>query len=118
MRRTRIEPPQDVDLRRLASRAVYVGSPEHKDIPSPAGAPRLRSDATRCPRDLHDFEELTNWLREAIAAGQIGAPWEGDYPRYAWVRNDRGCFEARLTNREIGHYKGYPLLPDEVPEWL
>ena len=32
----------------LAERVEYVGSPEHKDHPSPLGAPRLRSDATPC----------------------------------------------------------------------
>jgi hypothetical protein len=61
---------------------------------------------------------LTQWLREGILHEQVGAPWEGDFPRYVWVNNEKGCFEARLTNREAGYYKGYPLKPDEVPAWL
>ena len=118
IRRERVEAPTGVDLAVLARLASYGGSPEHKDSLSPAGPPRLRSDATACPRDLKDVDQLTGWLRAAIAAGQIGAPWEGDFPRYAWFRNDRGCFEARLTNRVSGQYKGYPLKPDEEPSWL
>ena len=118
MRRDRVEAPAGVLLADLAQRASYVGSPEHKNSLSPAGPPRLRADATPCPRDLNDTATVTGWLREAIQAGQIGAPWEGDFPRYAWARNDRGCFEARLTNRVSGQYKGYPLESYEVPEWL
>jgi hypothetical protein len=118
IRREQIEAPVGVDLVVLAHRASYGGSPEHKDTPSPAGPPRLRADATACPRDLRDVDQLTTWLRGAIASGQIGAPWEGDFPRYAWIRNGRGCFEARLTNRVLGTYKGYPLKPDEEPSWL
>jgi hypothetical protein len=118
MRRERIEPPAGVDLVALAARATYIGSPEHKDAASAAGPRNLRSDATPCPRDLNDPVVITQWLRAAIAAGQVGAPWEEDFPRYAWLKNDRGCFEARLTNRTSGQYKGYPLQPDEVPPWL
>ena len=117
-RRERTEPPEGTDLARLAARASYHGSQEHKDHPSAAGPPKLRSDATPCPRDLRDFPVLTGWLQEAIAAGRIGAPWQGDFPRYAWVRSGEQCFEASLSNREAGVYKGYPLNPDEVPEWL
>ena len=120
MRRDKVEPPAGVDLAELALRATYTGSPEHKDIPSPAGQPRRRSDATLCPRDLSDPAAVTQWLREAIAAGQVGAPWpEGvEFPRYAWIRTDLGCFEARLTNQVSGQYKGYLLEPDEAPLWL
>lgn len=118
MRRERIDPPADIDVGELAARASYEGSAEHKDYHSPAGPPRLRSDASPCPRDLHDQDELTRWLRTAIAAGQIGAPWEGDFPRYVWSRQGNRVFEARLSNRSQGTYKGYPLRPDEVPPWL
>ena len=113
-----MEPPVGTDLAELAQRTSYEGSAEHKDVPSPAGPPKLRSDATPCPQDLKDPKMLTQWLRDGITHGQVGAPWEGDFPRYVWVKNDRGCFEARLTNREAGQYKGYPLKPDEVPAWL
>jgi hypothetical protein len=118
MRRDRAEVPSDVDLASIAARASYEGSPEHKRYPSAAGPPKLRSDATPCPPDLKDHALLTGWLQEAIGSGQVGTPWEGDFPRYAWLRRGSRCFEARLSNREAGTYKGYPMKPDEVPEWL
>lgn len=118
MRREQVEPPQGVDLAELALRASYEGSAEHKDYLSAAGPAKLRTDATPCPRDLKDQGLLTEWLREAIRAGHIGAPWEDDFPRYAWVRKGERCFEARLSNRQAGIYKGYPMEPDEVPKWL
>ena len=118
MRRERVDPPAGTNLAALASRASYEGSAEHKDYPSAAGPRRLRSDATPCPRDLKDQAQLTTWLREAIGMGQVGALWEGNFPRYAWLRKADRCFEARLSNREQGTYKGYPLKPDEIPTWL
>lgn len=105
-------------LSELAGRVRYVGSPEHKSFPSFAGPPALRSDASRCDPGLADVDELTEWLRHAIGRGQIGAPWEGDFPRYAWYRANNACYEARLVNRELGHYKGYPLTAEECPDWL
>jgi hypothetical protein len=118
LRRERTPPAPGVDLGGLAARARYEGSPEHKSYPSPAGPPRLRSDATPCPPDLKDLEQLTAWLQEAIAGGQVGAPWESDFPQYAWIRRGNRCFEARLSNRVLGTYHGYPLRPDEIPQWL
>lgn len=118
MRRDKVIAPAGVDLAVLAARASYGGSPEHKDVPSPAGPPKLRADATPCPRDLNDPSILTSWLQRAIAAGDVGAPWEAEFPRYAWIREGGRCFEARLSNRELGVYKGYPLEPEEEPRWL
>jgi hypothetical protein len=106
-----------VDLAAVAGRTEYVGSAEHKSYPSPAGPPRLRADASRCEPSLHgNFEELTVWLRAAIIAGDVGAPWEGDFPRYAWIRRDGVLFEGRLVNSEAGWYKGYQLLESQVPD--
>lgn len=118
MRRERVDAPVGIDVGVLASRASYQGSAEHKDYLSAAGPRRLRSDATPCPVDIKDQAVLTAWLREAIAARQFGGPWEGDFPRYVWFRRSSRCFEARLSNREQGVYKGYPLKPDEIPGWL
>lgn len=96
-----------------------MGSAEHKDYLSPAGPPRLRADATKCDPELHgDFELLTAWLREAILAGNVGAPWEGDFPRYAWALRGGSWFEARLVNLESGEYKGYQILDSERPTGL
>lgn len=117
-RREHIDPPQGTDLIRLAQKAHYVGSAEHKSYPWPAGPPRLRSDASRCDPHLGTMDQFTDWLRAEIVAGQFGAPWEGDFPRYVWHLQDDLCYEARLVNRGNGDYKGYPLTPAEAPEWL
>jgi hypothetical protein len=113
-----VPPPAGVDLHELADRASYIGSSEHKNFPSFAGAPRLRADASKCDPKLADPEELTRWLREAITVGHVGTPWEGDFPRYAWCKREAAVYEARLVNSVQGHYKGYPLGPGEEPEGL
>jgi hypothetical protein len=103
----------------LAGRARYVGSPEHKSGPSFAGPPKPRGDASLCDRSLNQAQpRVTSWLRRALRQGTVGAPWEGDFPRYVWHREGEVVFEGRLTNREAGEYKGYPLLQDEWPEGL
>lgn len=38
--------------------------------------------------------------------------------RMAWRRLDDVVYEARLVNRELGQYKGYPLDRSEWPEKL
>ena len=98
------------DERRAANIAVYEGSPEHK-------VPGARSDATLCPSDLNGHQqELTGWLKDALRAGHVGGMIEGQFPRYIWCRaKDGRCFEGRLTNQELGHYKGYPIEPRELP---
>jgi len=102
----------------LAGRVSYVGSGEHKTYPSFAGPPRPRADASKCDPRLGDQAKLTGWLSRAVSAGHVGAPWEGDFPRYAWYEHENVVYEARLINRELGQYKGYPLLPEERPAAL
>lgn len=114
-RRRSIHVPPDTNLADLASRASYVGSPEHKDSFGFAGQPRPRVDASLCPRGIQDLEVVTGWLRSAIRKGSTGAPWEGEFPRYVWHREGDVVFEARLVNRVQGSYKGYPLNEDEQP---
>jgi hypothetical protein len=75
--------------------ASYTGSPEHK-------VPHARSDATLCPSELGNREELTLWLRNAITHGNAGGFMEGAFPRYVWYRDGARLFEARLTNRVLG----------------
>ncbi|MFC0552239.1 hypothetical protein ACFFHJ_15230 [Planotetraspora thailandica] len=118
LRRTPQTPPDGISLADLAQRASYVGSGEHKSYPSFAGTPKLRADASKCDPRFADPAEITGWLRQTIACGNVGAPWEGEFPRYAWHRLDNVIYEARLVNRELGQYKGYPLDPDEWPEKL
>lgn len=76
--------PEGVELQHIAEIVRYVGSPEHKDMPSFAGQPRPRSDASICPRELsRDSERVEGWLKEAIRRGAVGGIWEGGFPRYA-----------------------------------
>ena len=95
-----------------------MGSPEHKDFPSFAGRPRLRADASLCPREIRDQELVSEWLRSAIRRGAVGGPWEGGFPRYVWHREGDVVFEGRLVNRGSGSYKGYPLDEDEWPRGI
>ena len=111
-----IHTPPGVDLDRLAERVRYVGSPEHKDYPSFAGPPGLRSDATPCPHEIKDPEVICEWLRAAIRCGATGEPWEGDFPRYVWYKLGNVVYVGRLVNRGLGTYKGYELEEDEWPE--
>jgi hypothetical protein len=113
--------PDNAVLTRVAEAAFYVGSPEHKSHPSFAGAPGLRSrrrdDATPCdPSFANQRHQLTEWLREAILAGQVSSYWEGDFPRYCWLCKDGVVYEARLVNQSQGGYKGYALRPIEYPK--
>ncbi len=123
-RPTRTAPakPSQHNLLKLSRRAIYVGSPEHKDRPSPAGTvPRPRPDASICPLVTAEaFRRAQRWLRQAIAAGRVSGPYENGWPRYVYHREGDTIFEARLTNREKGEYKGYPIEPDQLPpgiEW-
>lgn len=114
-RRKKLLDSAAIDLPEVASEATYVGSSEHKRHPSFAGPPKLRSDASRCDPSLGDRATLTRWLRKAIRSGCVGAPIEGRFPRYVWVRHGEVVYEARLVNREQGQYKGYPVEAAEVP---
>jgi hypothetical protein len=119
LRRQVILPETEVNLAAIAERAGYVGSPEHKDAPSFAGPARPRTDASICDKQLtEDRDLITKWLKTAIRRGAIGGIWEGDFPRYVWHKEGDLVYEARLVNRELGEYKGYPLNKTEWPEGL
>lgn len=106
-------------LDRCATRASYVGSPEHKSSPSFAGPPKLRSDASKCPTHLRDANEITGWIANAIQQGQVSEdPSLDGFPRYVWAYEQDTWFEARLVNETQGTYKGYPLSGDQVPRAL
>lgn len=100
----------------IATRASYRGSAEHKTYPSPAGHPALRSDATRCDPQYVDFEKIAIVLREGIRRRCTTDVFEGDFPKYVWGWFDGRLYEARLVNRELGTYKGYPLEEWEMPK--
>ena len=116
-RRQVVTAPSGVDLDQLASRVRYTGSSEHKRHQSFAGPARRRSDATICDPALEQ-DALTELLQDAIRQGRVGAPWEGEFPRYAWSWIDDDLYEGRLVNRGLGEYKGYRLLNTEWPKGL
>lgn len=119
-RRDRGAPPAGTNLGRIALAARYVASAEHKGHANlfSGTASRLRTDATECPTDLTQ-EQVEGWLREAIAAGDVGGIWEPDtYPQLVWRRVGSAVFEGRVSNRDIGWYHGYPITPAEAPAWL
>lgn len=78
---------------------------------------QTRRSAAAHPRDQVEVER---WLRAAILAANYSEFFDGNYPRYAWYRDEQSCitYEARLVNREQGSYKGYPLNASEAPAGL
>jgi len=113
----RLVPGPEINLAEIAAQVSYVISPEHKDYLTTAGPGRLRSDASACPRGL-DFDQVVDWIRKAIRAGDVCADFDGAFPRYAWARVEGRVYEARLSNPGSGAYKGYPLQDYEAPAWL
>jgi hypothetical protein len=112
----KIADPGGRDLEAPASEARYVGSPEHKDVPSFAGQPKHRADASICDRSLAaDRERAQGWLEKAIRRGAVSEHWEGRFPRYVWYKEGETVYEGRLVNRDQGWYKGYPLTAEESP---
>lgn len=86
-------------------------------MPSFAGQPRPRADATICPRELtRDPERVQDWLRDAVTRGAVSALWEGGYPRYVWYKDGDRVYEGRLVNQGLGEYKGYPIESHEWPD--
>ena len=107
----------------LAEKVDYMGSGEHKRYPNPLCPASLRSNASDCdavdPSLSQDKPRLLRWLREAMRRGQADRRSDNGYPRYLWgwvVVSDgkRRLFEARLTNEDLGHYKGYFIEPQDL----
>jgi hypothetical protein len=116
---SKIAPSDDVDYDRIATEVRYVGSPEHKTYPSFAGPPSPRPDASICPDELKDEQDmLTAWLQEAIQNKAVGSYTENGYPRYAWYKDDDTVYLARLVNRGNGTYKGFPIEKSEWPDGI
>ena len=51
-------------------------------------------------------------------SGQVGALWEGGFPRYVWHREDDTVYEARQGAAGSGEYHGYPLKPNQIVRGL
>lgn len=113
--------PPTIDLAEVAKQVKFVGSVTHKGSPSFAGkAPSPRPDASLCPRDLANCQQLCQtWLEQAIRDRHAGA-WRGPFPRYVFFRDrDRDVvFVAQELTQGSGRYKGYPLAKDEIVRGL
>src|SRR6266699_551723 len=96
---TGVPQPQEV-----AAQVTYVGSAEHKDVPSFAGNPALRSTASRCDPRYQNPELITDALREAIRRECVGAEFEGVFPKYVWGWFDGQLYEARHIGGAGGQY--------------
>jgi hypothetical protein len=109
--------PEGVDTpKAVAAKVRYVGSPEHKDHPSQAGPPALRSDATPCePHLTKDLDGNTAALQEGILRECTSGVFEGGFPKYVWTWLGGDLYEARHINGPQGNYKGYKLQPAEYP---
>lgn len=99
----------------LAASVRYVGSSEHKDYPSFAGAPGLRSDAARCDPSIAR-EDAEAVLRAGIVRRCVCPDVEGGFPRYVWGWLRGKLYKARLINRGQGHYKAWEIEAIEMPE--
>lgn len=115
-RSDRLVPTPEHDLEKMAQEASYIVSTEHKTHLTGAGPGRLRSDASKCPKEL-GLEQVTDWLKVAIRKGDVSAATDL-FPEYVWIRIEGQVFEARLSNSVLGQYKGYPILDNEAPRWL
>jgi hypothetical protein len=110
-----VKPPTAV-LGELAAKVTYVGSPEHKTGPSFAGRLAPRATASICPPELANQREVVeSWLKDAILAGTFSEEFTGSFPRYVWHKLNGRFYEARLTNKANGAYKGYPIEEEQIP---
>lgn len=104
----------DTRLQQIAEQVRYVGSSEHKSYKSPAGPPRLRSDATPCDKGVK-FSDINAVLTESVRRGCISSVLEQGFPKYVWGWIGDDLYEARHLNGNPGSYKGYKLEPPEYP---
>ena len=121
-------PPLSVAERRgLAARVRYVGSPEHKvkrwwgglpqarQLPGGRVGRRGRQTTTVCPLTTGEDRALaTEWLREAIMAGQYRfVEADQDFPKMVWFEAGGRVWCGLCVNPTSGEYKGWPIDEDE-----
>ncbi len=107
------------ELKKLASRAIYKGSPLHKRNPgdfdlSPPAQPRLNK--TLCDTiGLTSRAEAQRLLVAGIAKGLVSKQVRGDFPQNIWsVTEDKTPLEAQLENKDQGTYHGYPMPSTDI----
>jgi len=107
-------PPDMLDLKAVAAKCRYAGSPYHRTMPDAFGnRPVHHPGKSKCPEELQrNPSRVTQWLRKAIRQGQFGE-FDNGYPVLVWYKHGDHVFEARLHNRESGEYHGYPLEPHD-----
>ena len=117
----------DGQRRTVAERAVYVGSPEHKDKRWWGGLPEARQlrggrvgrhgkqTTTVCPlTSPEDRNRATGWLRSAIRAGQYRfVETDQDFPKKVWCHESGQAWFGLCVNTKSGEYKGWPIDEDE-----
>ena len=113
---------------KLAAKAKYTGSPDHKRTVWWGGLPEARvlgdgrigrsntQQTTECDlTSAKDKVRATTWVREAIKAGQYKY-FEGNktgFPNRVWYEADGRIWIGWCINRASGEYKGWPIDEDE-----
>ena len=103
------------DLKSLADKVNYSGSPYHKRYPEDYGLTppaKPRPDKTLCDalRRIRK-NEAQELLKDGLRKGMVSIKKSGQWPQNVWsVSQENEVFEAQLDNRDQGTYHGYPLL--------
>lgn len=117
------KPNQDLNVHTsigmLKGKLKYTCSEDHMMTPKMGKSMKISIDnKSKCPKDIVDPIVVVNWIELALDKGLYSEEFDGNYPRYVWWKrihdNEIQYFEARITNREIGEYKGYPLFKYEI----
>ena len=109
------------DRQALAARARYTGSPEHKVHRSWLGLPEARQlpggrigrpskqTTSICPLTAAaDQERATDWVRNAISAGQYRFfESDQDFPKKIWYEAEGKIWHGLCFNQGSGEYKGW-----------
>jgi hypothetical protein len=96
-----------VDLTVITEKVTYVPSPEHKDYLTVAGPGMLRSDASACPRGL-DFDEVVEWLRDAVRRGDVSADLKGGFATLCMGAGPRTGLRGAVEQLRSGRLQGLP----------
>ena len=134
MKRPEQRPSRDLsqdERDELAAKAIYTGSPEHKETAWWGGLPEARQlgggrigrphrpVTSKC--HLHtprDRARATSWVRCAIKEGKYKY-FEGNsegFPNRVWYQADAKIWIGYCINRASGEYKGWPICETERNE--
>ena len=115
-----IWPTDKPDQAKVAKRARYVPSGEHKGYPSKAGAWVFgpKKSRTLCLKYSDEsFLKIHKGIAIALAGPCISEEFRGDFPARAWVWVDDVLHELRLTSETAGEYHGFPInYSEDFPE--